>query len=375
MKKFNLSNSLFLLGLLLVPSLTFAQLFCNTGQFYAIGNGANSVPSAIYRLQNSGGTITIPNLLTPIAALPNTNQMSLAIADFGDGKKLYSHYKLGAVNRILRLDGATWNVAYSDSSANYTITNAAGNGSFLYFHASRTNLWPGLINRFVGNAMVTIWEDSVTSLPVGDIAVDNSGNVFFFSGIGSMVNRLNIIAPTGVILDTLPVSFNASFAYGCFFDDDVLYVGFGANSVTYPNKLIPFYISPGQVVMGSPLNMPNPVLGSTPNGTIRLNFNDLASCSNANINFQGGGSTSTNDLVNEINWQLFPVPATQEVTVKWDNNQSTDIRIFDMYGKVISTYFNRQEEIVIPIAGLSSGIYWAEIRVGNKVARRKWIKQ
>lgn len=377
MKKFALRNGLYLIALLLAPSISIAQLLCGPGQFYAIGNGANSVPSAIYRLQNSGGTITIPNLLSPIAALPNTNQMSLAIADFGDGKKLYSHYKVGTVNRILRLDGSAWSVAFSDSSNEYTITNAAGNGAYLYFHASRTNLWPGLIKRFVGNAMVTIWQDSVTSLPVGDIAVDNSGNVYFFSGVGNMVNRLNIISPTGAIIDTLPISFNASNSYGCFFDNDLLHVAFGANSSIYPNKLIPFSISSGQVVMGLPMNMPNPVIGSTPNTTIRLNMLDLASCGSANINLQGGGTTQTSEIPDPIDWQIFPVPASQVLNINWNDNQANqlaDIKIFDLQGRLLKSWSNQGKETSIPISNFSPGIYWVEIVIGNTSARKKWIK-
>lgn len=374
MKGFSITANWFWLFLISLPFQAWAQLFCGPGQFYAIGNSTTSAQSAVYRLQNSGGTITIPNLLTPIAALPNTNQLSLAIADFGDGKKLYSHYKIGAVNRVLRLDGTQWNVAFSDSSGDYTITNAAGYGSFLYYHASRTALWPGLIKRFTGNAMVTIWQDSVTSLPVGDIAVDSLGNVYFFSGAGSMVNQLNVISPTGAILDTMSISFNASNSYGCFFDNNTLYVAFGPNSTTYPNKLIPFSISPGQVVMGAPLNMPYPVLGSTPNSTIRLNMVDLASCGSANINIQGGGTTQVEDMLTKKDFQIYPIPAADFIQLKWEGNAKTEIRIMDVNGRIIDSWLNQINEILIPVSSYAPGLYVVEVKMGNAISRKKWLK-
>jgi hypothetical protein len=222
--------------------------------------------------------------------------------------------------------------------------------------------------------MVTIWQDSVTSLPVGDIAVDSLGNVYFFSGAGSMVNQLNVISPTGAILDTMPISFNASNSYGCFFDNNTLYVAFGPNSTTYPNKLIPFSISPGQVVMGAPLNMPYPVLGSTPNSTIRLNMVDLASCGSANINIQGGGTTQVEDMLTKKDFQIYPIPAADFIQLKWEGNAKTEIRIMDVNGRIIDSWLNQINEILIPVSSYAPGLYVVEVKMGNAISRKKWLK-
>ncbi len=354
------------------PTNGFAQLLCGSGQFYAVGNATNGVLTAVYRLNNSGGTITIPNLSTPIIALPNNLQMSLAIADFGNGNKLYSHVKQGAVNKILRLDGSNWTVVYSDSTSDYTITNAGGKGPYLYFHASKTALWPSLIKRFTGSAMITIWQDTVAS-PVGDVAVDSIGNVYFFTGIGPNVNRLNILSPTGAIIDTIPVSFDASSAYGCFFDNDILYVAMGQNSTSFQNKMLPITITPGQATLGNPISIPNPVIGSTPNSTIRLNFKDFASCGSANIQLTNITTQSSNIDLNDV-VHLFPVPASNTLEINWPGKGLSTLFVYDLNGKLIQQIKAENHHYQLSVEHFPNGIYLLEIISENKIARKKWIK-
>src|SRR5690606_13741506 len=81
-----------------------------------------------------------------------------------------------------------------------------------------------------------------------------------------MINELLVCDQEGIVL-SYEMSFISFSAYGTFFLDDVLYIGFGGSDLaTHPNSLVPVIIDENGAFLGSPIPFHSE------------NFSDMASC-------------------------------------------------------------------------------------------------
>ncbi len=359
MKKFLLS----LITIVFLNTISFAQsVNCTAGNqiIYGLGNApGGSNGRTVYSLTKSGSSITYNGVFT-------TNNvpagLSLAIADLGDGAKFYTHTNSG---EIIKYTGTTWQTVYTTTD---TFFNSAGNGNFLYFHSTRLNASThNKIARFDGTNLTTLWNDQTVYSPVADIAVDDNGNVYFFTGATPYdVNTLNIMSPTGVMLKQIPLSFDGFTGYGVCFLDDKLNVFFTGSNSTYPNQMLPIVISGNTATLGAGVAIPQPVIGTSTNGPILLSMVDIASCSSANI------VLSNTDLETPVNLNVF----VRNNQLNIISELKGDATVFNALGQktgylMISNYNVNQMDI----SGYAPGVYCVNLNFGGRTITKKILKQ
>lgn len=79
----------------------------------------------------------------------------------------------------------------------------------------------------------------------------------------------------------------------------------------------------------------------------------------------------------ELQGNIYPVPATDVVTIQLASpvNDPT-ITMYDLSGRMIYTnQFSTGNAFTIPVQQFSSGTYLVELRSGEKVWRKKWVKR
>jgi hypothetical protein len=266
---------------------------------------------------------------------------------------------------------------YSDS-ADIHYQQAGGKDSLLYYFGIRyfsvSHHWPNLLLRYNGTSLTTIWSDTTLAAAVADVAVDNNGNVYFFTGaIGSdSSSTLNIMSPNGTFLANIPITFDYLGAYGCFFDNNTLYVAFSSANPFYPNKMIPITISGITATIGTPIAVPATVIGTSSSGAIHLYSTDLASCSNAEIIFTTTTGIAENNFENDF--AIYPNPVKDMLTVSLSNDNSAFMQIYDVMGReIISKKINTPTTSIDFSKGVK-GIYFAKIIYNNNYYSKKIIK-
>jgi hypothetical protein len=150
-----------------------------------------------------------------------------------------------------------------------------------------------------------------------------------------------------------------------------------AYAVKYPTV-----ISPCQVGVAS-LNIVNQnmtVFYSDSAGTNEA----LAAAITNNVSFITGSSnpvqnifcliSSTSEAAGMESILLSPNPAQQTLTVELPFEQSAQIRVVDMNGKVIIKTTLQDSKTDLLISNLSSGVYQLVIESGNKMLRKKFVK-
>ena len=116
---------------------------------------------------------------------------------------------------------------------------------------------------------------------------------------------------------------------------------------------------------------------------ITSNFIVPSGTSNSYYNLTEGvlDLTSTagiDELLNTINMEVYPNPATEKVSVSFDaSNSDYTISLIDVTGRTLtsSTYtsLNGQQKIDLPLAGISSGNYMISITSANGVVNKHII--
>jgi hypothetical protein len=83
-------------------------------------------------------------------------------------------------------------------------------------------------------------------------------------------------------------------------------------------------------------------------------------------------STSESDEMESI--YLSPNPAQQTLTVETPFEQTAQIRIFDINGRIIINTMAQDSKTNLSISNLASGVYQLVIESGNKMLRKKFVK-
>lgn len=84
-------------------------------------------------------------------------------------------------------------------------------------------------------------------------------------------------------------------------------------------------------------------------------------------------TVSTKEVFIQNLFTVFPNPANDNLTVQTDNsnNKKYTIKLFDTYGRLVSTQISMEEKVVISVDDLSAGLYWIEIRNGAERGMEK----
>lgn len=335
-----------------------AQIACDALHFH----GQGSPGYRLYDLVLSGNTVTIAGE----TQMPEQFALGLAIADLGEGNAFYSY---GYGEGILRAVDGTWENVFPDTLVRH---NAAGNGASLYFQSNRTTSGTSAnrIDRFDGTSSTVIWDDNSLYQSVADLAVDDDGRVYIFTGSAPFqTERLSILSPEGQVLAELPIAFNGANAYGCFLVDSTLYVGFGPSNPDFPDELVPISLTNGTAVMGEPIAMPTPVVGTTPNGPIYLQFTDLASCASSGI------ALSTEALMRPVAVpEIAYDPVQQALTVRSPLARNGQVHVLDALGRMVLSV-RMQAAQTLDMAAWPAGVYVVSVvEAGERVAGKRIVK-
>lgn len=275
---------------------------CGGGVFYGLG-----FDNAVYKLTLNGSSITLNGMVVPGQS---SALYALAISQLGtETNKFYSSK---SPTQLVKYDAGQWQLIFTDTAV---FNNAAGNDNTLYYQQlGNPDFTKNRISKFTGNGLTLMWNDPVP-LAVSDLAVDPSGNVYFFTGQPG-AQTLNVMAPSGTITATYSTPFTYTTAYGCIFMDGKLYVAVGAANSQVSNKvLIPITFSNGTATVGQVIQMPAPVIGGTIGNPTYLDFKDLANCHPRNtlpITAVSFNADRISVLDNRISWKV-----TNEVDMKY----------------------------------------------------------
>ena len=340
-----------------------AQINCNPGVFYGWGSDGS-----IHELTLSGNAISLG---TAVSSAATVSRFGLAIADTGGGNLFYS---CGATSLALDYDimyynAGSWTTVFYNPYPN-SLHNAAGKGNFLYYQYIGSSTQTGLarhskIFRYTSNSLPVVFMDTTVFMKVADIAVDNTGNIYFFSDSipfpDTNVSRLNIISPAGNLLASYPCSFDGDNAYGCFIDDSTIYVGLGPSNLTHPNTLLPITIAGNSTVIGAPIAMPFPIIGGTIGNPTHLQFSDLASCANASIHFEHTPA-SLIDPSSDDEISFFPNPVHNQLNFHCKEITGGEINIYDSMGRMIISQKITANNILVDFSNLPPGLFMIETK-------------
>ncbi|MEP7265469.1 MAG: T9SS type A sorting domain-containing protein [Bacteroidota bacterium] len=354
-----------------------AQINCNqsTGIFYGVGNcgsTASGSGEAIFQYTLTANSLTLGSVTTPVAYTPPfTYTTGLAIADFGTGNKFYM---TESFNHIIEYNGTSWNIVCVDTSG-YPMHNAGGHGNYLYLQTQRNVSlgWPNRILKFDGTTLTTLWQDTTTTFGCADFAVDDNGNVYFFTGqfVGGayITDFLKVMTPNGNILSSIPVAFDFTGFFGSFFLNNKMYVGFRSNPV-YGDSLLEMTVSSSGISFGNRYHIPSPVVATSSSGAIHLLAHDFASCYGASINLETGVEKAS--LQNKI--EIFPNPTTGILNLHFSNDENKELKIYNDLGVLLVIENRTGQNVAVDISNFPNGIYLMSITERDKTYSKKILK-
>ncbi len=332
---------------------------CNSNIFWAI-RGTGQVDE----LSINGSAVTITGM-----ALATGNENNLAYCfNLSGGSFSPTFYSVSLSKQPRYFDGNTWINTPVNVSPD-KIYNCGGNGNYLYYLLYDSLNTSKGITRYNGTGMINVvtWGSSRRA-SVADLAVDASGNAWFFtgpvqSGSNIITDSLHVISPGGQMVAEFAINLNTSGAYGLMLLNGTLYIALGANHPTNPNSLQPVSVSGSTATAGVPIQMPLPV---SP-------YSDLESCN-------PGSPLSLSDLPGEISFYTYPNPVKEELNIFFPGSNGAEffIRIHDALGKSVVTSRNKlqpgKEEVTLNIRDLSPGNYFIQIQSGDKMYNSKFVK-
>lgn len=185
---------------------------------------------------------------------------------------------------------------------------------------------------------------------VADIAVDSLGRAWVFtSTTNGTISSLKVYNQSGLLF-SLPISFDSVHCYGAFFINDNLYLGFGENSSSFSNSILPIIFNGINATVGIPITFQNNA------------FYDMASCNNQTTFL----NTNSNIFISE-HLMVYPNPSNKYITIEHKQNftENYDYKIIDLIGRIVksgNSKFNEQ----INIESLTSGNYIIQIETENE---------
>ncbi len=83
-----------------------------------------------------------------------------------------------------------------------------------------------------------------------------------------------------------------------------------------------------------------------------------------------------NNIISNNNIEVYPNPTTGNLYVKYKNNESCNIRLFNSLGKLVySNYFRNEKTLNLNMSDLSKGIYYLIVTDKNNIYKEKVVLQ
>jgi len=223
------------------------------------------------------------------------------------------------------------------------LINCGGNGNFLYYIMYDASFRSKAIERYDGTSLTSVYSIPDTIMTtVADIAVDDNGNVWLFTGPRNesviLTDTITVVSPGGSVLKQFPFSFNTDNAFGCFLLNGKLYLGLGGANPIHPYSIVPIVLSTGSVSLGEPIPMP-----------VTTGYADMASCS--------AGNPLSIDQNNELaGISVFPIPFKDELAINSSKYDFLEVVIYDITSReVIHQYFT--QSVTLHTEQLLKGMY------------------
>jgi len=170
---------------------------CDQNSFWAVGGGQ------VISFTLNGNTVTNNGSIMPSAS------GSLAYCNNLDGGSFSPTFysTASSITRAAYYNGTGW--ATCSAPPTSWVVNTGGNGDFLYYtsHDSVTHNEIGIV-RYNGSSYNRIYTlpDTSRAITVADLAVDNDGNVWFFTGVNYNyhTDTLNVLSPSGQFIKKFP---------------------------------------------------------------------------------------------------------------------------------------------------------------------------
>jgi len=248
--------------------------------------------------------------------------------------------------------GNTYVVGYFKSSTiifgSTTLTNATTIGSADIFLAKYDTNGNVLWAKSVGG----IGDDEAYS-----VTMDASGNIYVVGYFGSSTIILGSTTLTNIIAngseDILLAKYDANGnviwakSVGGTGDDEAYSIAIDASENTYVSGMF----SSDTISFGS----------TTLPGNEDIFLAKL------------GSSTVINELSDSLNFSVFPIPATNSLTI--ESPQKSKIEILNIQGQLIKTIAAINDQTTIDISVFPSGIYFIKVKTEKGIAVKKFIKE
>lgn len=85
--------------------------------------------------------------------------------------------------------------------------------------------------------------------------------------------------------------------------------------------------------------------------------------------------TGINDLTNNSNLTIYPNPFNEIIIVESLNTEITELIVFNVLGEIVYSHQINNRKTEINLSGISSGVYFVQCKIGNKISIRKLVKK
>jgi hypothetical protein len=227
------------------------------------------------------------------------------------------------------------------------LINCGGNGNYLYFISYDTAFKAKAIVRYNGSAFSAIYNfpHSITAT-VADLAVDDYGNVWFFTGPDDETfhsDSLKVVSSGGQLLKVYPFQYETDNGYGCFLLHGKLYVGLGSYNTAHPNTVLPVTITSESAIAETPIPM-----------TVTATYSDMASCA-------AGAPLSVNEPIVLKGITVYPNPVIDNLSVSSNTGESLEFILYDFMAREL-LHQNFKGSVTLNTGQFPKGIYAYKIR-------------
>ena len=286
---------------------------CAANSFWAIFSGGIDLFTLNAGVVTKVGTTVITGSFDPNLAYCN---------NLNGGSFSPTFYSTQNYNQPVYYNGSGVTPTTTSVSPDYLI-NCGGNGNYLYYIRYDPAFAQKGIARFDGSTVTTVYNiPASVQTSVADLAVDTTGNVWFFTGPKSDVtyvtDTLNVVSPTGQLIKKYPFPYNTDNAYGCFLLHGTLYVALGDSNHVHPHTLLPITITPSAAIAGTPITMPVTTTG----------YSDMASCTT-------GAPLAVTEHKPLTGITVYPNPVSDQLTINSNTSEPVEIILYDITAREI----------------------------------------
>ena len=343
-----------------INNLSLSLTPCSPNTFWVCST-SNFNNYAIYQCNLSSGSITLSGSVTGC---------------IGGGLGIINNLNGGTINPTFYSELADTLPYYFDSTSWHScnivdtlfLRNCGGFGNNIYYSGLKAgSIGVQYIVRYDGISLTIIYQFSPnTYMGVADLAVDENSNLWFFTLNDSLpffADSLNVIDSAGNLLFQYDTNFDVTNAYGMCIINDSIYLGFGAQNISYPNMLVSVSLIGNTAAPNNSISIPTIATFPT--------FTDLASCN-------PGVPTGFKEVKkpNQANITLYPNPATNKITVGNIPPHAQALYIINSMGAMVwRQRVNEQAEVEVSTLHLAPGIYAVSVMTKEDVWVKKMVKQ